>query len=102
MTVRTFASPLALALLFSASVACAGPRGRVYVRVAPPPPIVERVVVAPGPGYIWVPGYYVWTSARYVWRPGAWVVPPRPRAVWVAPHWRHERRGWYFVEGHWR
>jgi len=102
MTLQRTASGALLALLFTATTACAGPRGRVYVRVAPPPPLAERVVVTPGPGYVWVPGYYVWTGAPYNWRAGAWVRPHRPRAVWVAPHWRHERRGWFFVEGHWR
>jgi len=82
--------------------ACAEPRGRVYVRVAPPPPVAERINVSPGPGYVWVPGYYVWTGTQYHWHAGAWTRPPRPRAVWVAPHWRHDRRGWFFVEGHWR
>jgi hypothetical protein len=91
-----------ITLLIAATTACADPRGRVYVRVAPPPPVVERVVVTPGPGYVWVPGYYVWTGGRYNWHTGAWVRPPRPRAVWVAPHWRHDRRGWFFVAGHWR
>jgi WXXGXW repeat (2 copies) len=102
MRVRENLLPSFLALLFVATAACAEPRGRVYVRVAPPPPVVERVIVQPGPGYVWVPGYYVWTGARYQWRAGAWQRPPRPRAVWVAPHWRHDRRGWFLVEGHWR
>jgi WXXGXW repeat (2 copies) len=102
MTLPRLTIAAAFAVLLTAATACAAPRGRAYVRVAPPPPVVERVVVAPGPGYVWVPGYHLWSGSAYVWHRGAWVVPPRPRAVWVAPHWQHERRGWYFVEGHWR
>ena len=102
MKLRTTATGVLLAAFCTAASACAAPRGRVYVRIAPPPPVVERVIVSPGPGYVWVPGYYIWTGARYDWHAGAWRRPPRPRGVWVAPHWRHDRRGWFFVEGHWR
>lgn len=89
-------------LLLTATIACASPRGRVFVRVGPPAPIVEATVVAPGPGYVWVPGYHAWNGAAYVWVPGRYVLPPRPRAMWVPAHWERERRGWFLVEGHWR
>jgi hypothetical protein len=39
---------------------------QVVVRVAPPPPIVERHPVAPGPRYVWVGGYHRWDGRRYV------------------------------------
>jgi hypothetical protein len=76
----------------------------VYVRVAPPRPVVERVVRGPGPGYVWVGGYYRWSGRAYAWVPGSWVLPPRPHAVWVAPRWDYVRaRGSYvFVQGYWR
>ena len=100
---RTTAQVLALTgALMVTSSACASPRGRVYVRVAPPVPVVEARIIAPGPGYIWAPGYYAWNGVAYAWMPGRWVRPPRPRAVWVPAHWVRERRGWYFEEGHWR
>jgi WXXGXW repeat (2 copies) len=84
-----------------AAGACAT-SGRVYVRVGPPPPHVEAVVVAPGPGFVWIPGYYRWDGSVYVWVPGHYERRPRPRAVWVPAHWEHRRRGWYFVPGRWR
>ena len=90
------------AFVISAACVSAAPRERIYVRVGPPAPIVETRVVSPGRGYVWVTGYHVWNGAAYVWTPGRWMLPPRPRKVWVAPHWRHERRVWFFVEGHWR
>src|SRR5450631_4165541 len=93
---------LLLAAILVAASACVAPRGRVYVRVGPPTPIVEARLVAPGPDYIWTPGYHAWNGAVYAWVPGRWTLPPRPRAVWVPAHWVRERRGWYFEEGHWR
>jgi len=75
---------------------------RIYVRVGPPRPVIERRVVAPGPRHVWVPGAYRWDARRYVWSPGYWALPPRPRAAWVPAYWERDRRGWFFVEGHWR
>jgi hypothetical protein len=75
---------------------------QVVVRVAPPRAMVERRIPTPGPGYVWTPGFQRWDGRAYVWQPGAWVMPPRRHARWVAPHWSHRRGGWVFTEGHWR
>jgi len=99
---RLFVASLVLASALASSLACATPHGRVYVRVGPPAPLVEARVVAPGPGYVWIPGYHVWNGAAYVWTPGRWERPARARARWVPGHWVRDRHGWYFVEGRWR
>jgi hypothetical protein len=100
---RIVLAALMLSSTIAIAPACAAPRGRVHVQVGPPPPPVAEVrVVAPRRGYIWVPGYHVWNGYAYAWRPGAWVRPPRARAMWVPPHWQRDRRGWYLVPGHWR
>lgn len=74
----------------------------VYVRIGPPPPVVERPGPIPHPGWVWVGGYHRWDGARYVWVSGRWVAPPHPGWMWVRGHWRHEPGGWYWVDGHWR
>jgi hypothetical protein len=99
---RSLIATIALMISVLATPACAAPRGRVYVRVRPPAPIVEARVVSPGPGYVWVSGYHNWNGRAYVWVPGRYERPPRPRSVWVPAHWQHERHGWYLVEGRWR
>jgi hypothetical protein len=100
---RTVIGGLVLAAAVFTATACAAPRGRIYVRVGPPVPIVEAMIVAPGPGYVWIPGYHSWDGRAYVWVPGRWDRAPRARARWVPPRWVHDRRhGWYLVEGHWR
>jgi|SRR5215467_16336499 len=78
------------------------PPGAVYVRVAPPAPLVEVQTTAPGPEYVWVRGYHRWEGERYAWVAGRYERRPRAGAVWVAGEWRHHRNGWYWVEGHWR
>jgi hypothetical protein len=65
----------------------------IIVRQAPPPPPVERVVAAPGPGYVWIPGYYDWAGNRWAWRSGHWERPPRQGAVWVPPRTVQRDRG---------
>ena len=79
--------------------ACAG--GAVVVE-GPPPPRYGVVGVAPGPGFIWVEGFWDLRGSRWAWAPGRWVRPPRARTVWVAPEWRHEGSRWRFHKGYWR
>ena len=76
--------------------------GQVYVRVGPPPRVVERRPPAPGLRYVWIDGYQRWNGHRYVWVHGYWAIPPHPHAVWVRGHWVHRRHGWLWIEGHWR
>jgi hypothetical protein len=75
---------------------------RVYVRIAPPVPIVETVPLLPGPGYYWLPGSWVWVGDHYVWHHGYYALRPFPSAVWVEGHWSHHPHGWYWTHGHWR
>ena len=88
-----------LGVLLFAAPASAGTR--VYVRVAPPAPIVEEQTVPPHRGYVWRSGYYRWHGHRYVWTRGRWVRPPYVHAVWNSGVWTHERHGWHWVPGHW-
>ena len=71
------------------------------VTEAPPPPPAETVVVAPGPGYVWVGGEWVWNGG-WVWRAGYWAYPPYPHAVWLGGYWGRGPYGWYWRRGHWR
>ncbi len=38
----------------------------------PPQPIVEQIVVAPGPEYLWVGGGWFWYGDRWIWNHGYW------------------------------
>ena len=87
-------------MINTASASAAQPT-EVVVQQAPPAPPVETVVVAPGPGYVWVAGDWVWRGS-WVWVGGYWVYPPHPHAVWVVGGWHHGSRGWHHVGGHWR
>src|SRR5580765_2778377 len=82
--------------------ACASGHGYVYVRSGPPPVRAEAVLASPGPGYVWIPGFYRYERDNYVWIGGHYERAPRSRARWVPGHWENGRRGWYYVDGHWR
>jgi hypothetical protein len=73
----------------------------VVVAEPPPPPPVETVIVAPGPGYVWVGGEWEW-HGRWLWVGGHWIWPPHPHAVWVHGGWSHGPHGWYRTPGRWR
>src|SRR5947208_12078075 len=59
----------------------------IIVQTRPPHTIVERRGVAPGPGYVWVPGYQRWDGRSYAWVPGQWQRPPRANARWMPHRW---------------
>ena len=90
-------------LASSAIVACGPPRVAVVVPAPPPAPYaVGAVGYAPGPGYVWIDGFWNLNGGRWVWANGRWAVPPRPHAVWVADRWERHGNGWHYHRGHWR
>jgi hypothetical protein len=69
--------------------------GPVGYRPAPPPQVaVAYRAASPGPGYVWVDGYYDEYGA---WYEGYWTLPPYTGAYWMAPRYDGGR----FVAGFW-
>ena len=91
----------AFVLLGTVLTGCAG-GGVYYARSAPPPPRYGVVGVAPGPGFLWVNGWWDWRGSNWYWVPGRWERPPRPHAMWVEPRWERHGHGWRMRRGHWR
>jgi len=71
----------------------------VGIRIGPPPrPRVVRVVPrSPGPGFVWIDGYWYPVRGHYTWHEGYWTRPPYEGARWVGP--RHD--GEQFYGGYW-
>jgi hypothetical protein len=95
---------LALTSLLGACVVIPAPRhyggGGEVVTVAPPAPQGEVVGVAPGPGFIWIGGFWNWIGGRHVWVGGHWES-HRPGHRWVPHQWHRDGPGWRLAPGHW-
>ncbi len=68
----------------------------------PPAPPGEAITVAPGPGFVWIGGYWDWGPSGWLWVHGRWGHGPWHGAVWVGPRWEHHGHGWVMRHGHWR
>ena len=97
---KTWIRAAAAGLLATAALAgTAQAATSVYVQIAPPPPIVEAVPVAP-PGRVCVPGHYEWNGHRYHWMRGYFVAARAGydyrAASWVryGDRWAYEPGGW--------
>lgn len=73
----------------------------VSVRVAPPALPVYTQPVAPGPGYLWTPGYWAWNDdGGYYWVPGTWVVAPAG-LLWTPGYWGFADGIYGWHRGYW-
>lgn len=74
----------------------------VSVRIGPPPLRVVAVQpIAPGPGYLWTPGYWAYGPAGYYWVNGAWVMAPAPGMLWTPGYWGWEGGLYRWHVGYW-
>lgn len=71
----------------------------IGIQIGPPPPprVVRVLPPSPGPGFVWIGGYWYVIGGRYRWHAGYWTMPPYAGAHWVAP--RHD--GERFFAGYW-
>ena len=88
-------------LLFAAPPASAQVAIGISVRVGPPALPVYAQPVCPGPGYMWVPGYWAWNDdAGYYWVPGTWVMAP-PGMLWTPGYWGWNEGFYLWHPGYW-
>ncbi len=81
---------------------CGGGYVGVYATTPPPPLPVETYGPVPGPGFIWINGYWGWSGGAYTWIPGRWERPPHGRHHWEAGRWEHRGNHYRWREGRWR
>ena len=72
----------------------------VVVTQDAPAPLYEVVGVAPGPGFIWVGGFWHW-DGRWVWNRGHYARPPHPGARWMGPRYLTRGGARVYVHGYW-
>lgn len=85
-------------LLLAAPVMHAQSSTGIEIGQPPFPRIVSTAgKVRPGPGFVWIAGYWYPVEGHYVWRDGRWAHPPHPGDAWVPPH--HD--GHRYFPGYW-
>jgi hypothetical protein len=77
--------------------------GAVFLSVAIAPPAlpVYAQPICPGPGYIWVPGYWGYGPEGYYWVPGTWVISPYVGALWTPGYWGWANGLYVWHAGYW-
>ncbi len=103
LKMKTRLSAVALAALLFAGLPLASTSAYVGVSVgiAPPAIPIYEQPYAPGPGYIWTPGYWGYADFGYYWVPGVWVLPPAVGLLWTPGYWGYRGGSYLFNEGYW-
>ncbi len=71
------------------------------VHIGPPAlPVLAVQPIAPGPGYIWTPGYWAYGPDGYYWVPGTWVLAP-VGMLWTPGYWGWGGGVYVWHAGYW-
>src|SRR5712671_3683004 len=73
----------------------------ISVRIGPPVLPIYAQPICPGPGYIWVPGYWAYGPGDYFWVPGTWAEPPEIGLLWTPGFWGWEDGFYVWYPGYW-
>ena len=73
----------------------------VEVPNAPPDPQPDVKTACPGPGHIWVAGYWDYIAGHHVWREGRWLQ-GKPDYEYVRARYEQSNGGWVFHRPHWK
>lgn len=73
----------------------------VDVPSAPPEAPAEVQTASPGPGHIWVAGYFDFIGGRHVWRAGRWVE-TKPGYEYIRARYEWTGKAWVFHVPHWK
>jgi hypothetical protein len=98
---RIFIRSLAVAV-FLATVPLTS-SAAVVVSVGFAPPALPAYVLPPmpGPGYLWLPGYWAWRATGYYWVPGFWSRAPAPGLLWTPGYWGWAGGAYCWHAGYW-
>ena len=83
-----------LTLLFADCIAS-------YPTFGPPALRAEVRIGPPGPGYVWIGGYWAWGGGNYYWHSGYWARARHGRS-WVDGRWEQQGRKYVWRRGRWR
>jgi YXWGXW repeat-containing protein len=93
-------SLLAILLVAFPSASSAQVSLGISVHIGPPALPVYTQPLAPGPGYIWTPGYWAYGPDGYYWVPGTWVFAP-VGMLWTPGYWGFAGGVYAWHAGYW-
>jgi hypothetical protein len=68
----------------------------------PPPDLFDYdQPFAPGPYFLWIPGYWSHNRLGFFWVPGLWTRAPFIGALWTPPYWNFSGGAYRFHSGYW-
>jgi hypothetical protein len=73
----------------------------VLATTEPPDPIYEEETDAPGPGYVWVGGYWGWSGVDWGWSWGRWAPAPPYGEIYIGPYYERVGGSVVYVRGYW-
>ncbi|HUZ57735.1 MAG TPA: YXWGXW repeat-containing protein, partial [Hanamia sp.] len=71
------------------------------IRIGPPPLPVYEQPYCPGPGYLWIPGYWAYSDGGYYWVPGYWALPPEIGFYWTPGYCDYSGPYYRWHAGYW-
>ncbi len=72
----------------------------VQATTEPPDPVYEEQTDVPGPGYVWIGGYWGWNGVDWNWYWGRWDRPPEGR-IYIQPYYERVGGRVVYVHGYW-
>jgi hypothetical protein len=73
----------------------------VEVPTAPPEPKAEEKLPCPGPGHIWIAGYWDYIGGHHVWRDGRWLE-GKVGYEYIRARYEFDGKAWQFHVPHWK
>ncbi len=73
----------------------------VSIRIGPPALPVYVQPICPGPGYLWIPGYWAYGPDGYFWVPGTWALAPESGLLWTPGYWGFGEGVYLWHAGYW-
>jgi len=100
-TALIIAAALAAPMLALPTTGSAQASVGIAVSFGPPPLPYYPQPYAPGPGYIWTPGYWAYGPYGYYWVPGTWVLAPAIGLLWTPGWWGWDSGFYRWHHGYW-
>jgi hypothetical protein len=95
--------PSAGCATLSSDASSVGKATSLTIRVPNQPPELraENRTESPGPGHIWVAGYWDYVGGQHTWRGGRWVA-PMPGYEYVRARYEQDGTSWILYAPHWK